>query len=158
KRVPCHDVVIQALQMRRLKRFLRTLLGSRGVERIRSLLNRARLNWLRVASRSTVLARLHYLLFSDAFDREIKAVIAGHLEFERNRSGRESVNYFLRRCLYRLEKGLLMRPRPDLFALDFILPAVEAYSASLPVVNPDEIKWARDVLASYFEVVASLPV
>lgn len=69
----------------------------------------------------------------------------------------------LRRNTHRLEKGLIMRPRRDVFALDYIEETVRAYEAALRAQAdgngpPDEqLQWIGDVLAEYFAVTASHP-
>lgn len=141
-----------------LKRIVRLVVGARGADYLRRLLARGRLAWFRLALRWPVLARLHYLAFSSAFDREIQAVLAGHLAFEENKQGSESVNYFLRRCVHRLEKGLIMRPPRTVFALDFIAAAVDVYRTSYSGLNSDERQWATDVFERYFETVSTHPV
>lgn len=69
----------------------------------------------------------------------------------------------LRRNTHRLEKGLIMRPRREVFALDYIEETVEAYEAALRAQAngnglPDEqLQWVCDVLSEYFAVTASHP-
>ena len=102
--------------------------------------------------------RFYFAFFSDAFDREAKAVVVGHLRHVDNRNGAEATNYFLRRAVHRLEKGLIMQPRKKVFALDYIDEAVTAYECSLQGAGDvDEVCWAHDVLTAYFSVTASHP-
>jgi nitroreductase len=62
----------------------------------------------------------------------------------------------LRRNTHRLEKGLLMRPRRDVFALRYIEETVEAFAkraqanAETPA-DAAELDWSQDVLTAYFE-------
>lgn len=69
----------------------------------------------------------------------------------------------LRRNTHRLEKGLIMRPRRDVFALDYIEETVHAYEAALGSPNDangrgdPELQWACDVLSEYFGITASHP-
>ncbi|WP_460166663.1 nitroreductase family protein [Thermostilla marina] len=70
----------------------------------------------------------------------------------------------LRRNTHRLEKGLIMRPRRDIFALDYIEETVEAYKAALDAVNSggpslegEQLQWMHDVLEDYFSVTGSHP-
>jgi nitroreductase len=69
----------------------------------------------------------------------------------------------LRRNTHRLEKGLIMRPRREVFALDYIEETVKAYEAALAAYAagdgppPEELQWAGDVLREYFAVTASHP-
>ena len=71
---------------------------------------------------------------------------------------------FLIRNTHRLEKGLIMRPRRDVFALDYIEETVKAYEAALsaaqngkPGLPPEQLQWTYDVLAEYFSVTGSHP-
>lgn len=61
----------------------------------------------------------------------------------------------LRRNIHRLEKGLIMRPRRDRFALDYIQETVDNYCqlVSCGLYCQEEIQWASDVLSEYFNAV-----
>ncbi|ASV74972.1 Nitroreductase family protein [Thermogutta terrifontis] len=70
----------------------------------------------------------------------------------------------LRRNTHRLEKGLIMRPRRDVFALDYIEETVKAYEAALKAAQngkhglpAEQLQWTHDVLAEYFAVTGSHP-
>lgn len=145
--------------MEKLKTALKTILPADSIGRLKQYEAQLSLAWLRALSRSTLLRRIHYAFFSDAFDREARAVVGGHLQHEENQSGAESVNYFLRRAIHRIEKGLIMQPRRDVFAVDYITQTVESYRDSLAgTVDRDEVSWAHDVLKSYFETTSNHPV
>ena len=113
---------------------------------------------LPVVARSATLASAYYLLASGAFRREHAATLAGRLRYreqERTLAGHE---YLLRRNVHMLEKGLVMRPRRPVFALEYIDATVRTYAAmrarwaSDPdSVDPTQLRWAHDVLATYFE-------
>ena len=118
---------------------------------------------MRILPISGRLTTLYYGLMNRAFDRETRAVMAGRQVFERNRQAPEETSSILRRNTHRLEKGLLMRPRRSIFALDYIEETVNAY---VFLVNREhkgntdrsnEIKWAHDVLTEYFRVTQSHP-
>ncbi len=91
--------------------------------------------------------------------RERCAVSAGIEEYGARCGG----DTLLIRNTHRLEKGLIMRPRRDVFALDYIEETVNAYAAALQASRngggpcPEELQWAHDVLAEYFAVTASHP-
>lgn len=104
---------------------------------------------------SGFLSSIYYLIFSSAFKRENKAVLAGkvkHVKESKNLQG----NYFLLiRNVHRLEKGLLMRPRREVFATDFIKETVDSYIGIFSKgQNSDnsQLKWFTDVLSEYFRV------
>lgn len=82
------------------------------------------------------------------------------------RRGLELVGFglpLLIRNTHRLEKGLIMRPRRDVFALDYIDETLKAYEAALQAYRrgdgpPAELlQWAGDVLREFFAVTASHP-
>jgi nitroreductase len=99
------------------------------------------------------LAKLFYGWISPRFTREQFAVIQGRARFVR--ASRVSSDPLLRRCIHRLEKGLLMRPRAPTFAEDYIGEAVSAFlvARAIPSHDPEEVAWAQDVLTEYFRVV-----
>ena len=116
-----------------------------------------------VAGRSGFLSSLYYALCSRNFRREHSAVLCGRSRFAAELANPAATSALLRRNIHRLEKGLLMRPRRDVFAVSYIHEAMEFYErvVSNPrhreSYNADELKWAHDVLSSYFTVVGSHP-
>lgn len=116
----------------------------------------------RLFHRGPILPVIYYSLVSPVFRREMRAVMAGkilHLDQTHRNDGNL---YLLVRNTHRLEKGLIMRPRRTVFALDFIEETVLAYQAVMRQALPDQdqqIRWFTDVLHSYFDVVdAANPV
>ncbi|QDU58480.1 nitroreductase family protein [Aeoliella mucimassa] len=103
-----------------------------------------------------------YFVFSGTFRREHRAVLHGklqHTSATKEADDQGSI-YTLRRNVHRLEKGLVYRPRRDVFARDYIGDTVAIYQVLLQ--DPNEriaplLKWAHDVLKEYFSVVASDP-
>jgi len=94
------------------------------------------------------------MLSGEEHVRELMRTMAGRAAFVRNRKGGDGPNYFLRRAVHRIEKGLVMRPRRSVFATEYIEDAVQAFEASLAGnTDPSELRWARDVLTEYFRVV-----
>lgn len=145
--------------MKMLKESLKKVLPRDSIDSLKGLQKKFAIGWIRALSRSATLRRFHYSFFSSAFDREAYAVVVGHLQHEENLSGAEPVNYFLRRAVHRIEKGLIMQPRREVFALDYIGDTVDSYIASLNGnVDRDEVSWAHDVLAEYFAVTSEHPV
>jgi nitroreductase len=119
---------------------------------------------LQLAAKSGFLCSVYYALCSGSFRREHRAVVCGRLKYlkqARNPSGHQ---YLLRRNIHLLEKGLLMRPRRGVFALDDIRETIECYGRALRSwqTSPErigraELQWASDVLTRYFEVVEPHP-
>ena len=81
----------------------------------------------------------------------------------------QRTQYSLRRNIHRLEKGLLMKPRRDIFALGYITETVDSLENILtPSSELDssckeqpgfkEIEWAYEVLNQYFSLGAEHPV
>jgi len=66
----------------------------------------------------------------------------------------------LRRNIHRLEKALIMKPRRDVFARDYILETVEWYAEIVSDLqcgkrhDRSELLWAQNVLDEYFSVVS----
>lgn len=126
--------------------------------RLRSTLGSAR-NRLKIRLRTgtRVERAAYYTFFSDAFRREQRLVAHGHRRYRVDvDAGRHE--FLLRRNIHMLEKGLTMRPRRTTFALDYIEETVELLSQLVrlqpPVLSPEVIQWARDVLSGYFDATA----
>jgi len=111
-----------------------------------------------VARRTGSFSGLYYFAANKQFDREHRAVLAGRHAFEISRTTAGITNSLLRRNIHRLEKGLIMRPRREVFGLDYITETVakyEAIVAELPasrLVQDPEFRWFTDVLSRYFSV------
>lgn len=121
-------------------------------------MNRFRRLLFRVLSSSKRIAALGYALLTTRFDREMHAIaIARHRNL--GHAGMSRSDYALRRGIHRLEKGLVMRPRAAVFALDYINDVVErfAVAARAPEHDQQELCWARDVLSRYFAAVDDHP-
>lgn len=103
--------------------------------------------------KSTFMSSMYYFIFSPAFRRENKAVLAGKVKHMKEAQV-EKANYFLLvRNIHRIEKGLLMRPRRDVFAKDYIKETVDSYIGVMgnQSENPPQLSWFTDVLNSYFD-------
>ena len=112
---------------------------------------------LPLTSRSGIVASVHYLFLSRQFRREHRAVLAGRLAYERGLQAPLRSSPLLRRNVHRLEKGLVMRPRQAVFAEDYIEETVAELERLRRAggLDPIEDKWADDVMAEYFQVVAA---
>ena len=111
-------------------------------------------------SRHPWLASLYYVVVSQKFGREHKAVLSGRNRYHASLRNPADTCFLLRRNTHRLEKGLIMRPRRDVFALDYIEETVNQYAVckELNAVTETELQWVHDVLADYFACVGSSPV
>ena len=112
--------------------------------------------WLSVASRNSFFTKLHFLFIND-FRLEQKGVLSGINRFNDELYKPQSSKFQLRRDIHRLEKGLIMKKRRDIFGLEYIDEAVNLYNVAYE--NKDEfdfneLKWAHDVLEQYFNIVS----
>jgi len=141
-----------------MKTFIRNIMGDNFYSLLKETIESIKLWYLRLCAKSIVLAKI-YVLFSSDYNREIMSTINGHKKFKENGAGEGGVNYFLRRSIHRLEKGLSIRPMKSIFALDYIKQTVEAYvRIEKKYLLDSEAIWARDVLKVYFEVVGDNPI
>ena len=104
---------------------------------------------------NTVLASFFYGLLNHKFSREHHAVLKGKHAYQLKLAQIEKSSFLLRRNIHRLEKGLLMQPRRDVFGEAFIAETIHHFKLALnaPSFDPDELKWASDVLSAYFDAV-----
>ena len=120
---------------------------------MRLIVSHVRLLAISLFSKHRVLASM-YCFVSRKFDIENVAVLAGIKQYNyrlKNSSG-EVTSVFLRRNIHRIEKGLIMQQRRDLFAEDYIIETVDAYKRILDegVLDIGERKWVEDILTKYF--------
>lgn len=103
------------------------------------------------------LASVYYTFFSSQFRREHKAVLQGRLAYEVSLQKINRSCVLLRRNIHRIEKGLIMQPRREIFAEAYIVETVKCYLNAIksPYLCQEERKWATDVLTDYFNIVAS---
>ena len=107
---------------------------------------------------SDLVARLLYGLVKPSFNREQRAVHAGRRRYEQLRQQPDRSSAILRRNTHRIEKGLISRPRRDVFAEDYIGETVEMLRRCAESgVWPEELAWAHDVLEEYFCAVRRTP-
>lgn len=110
---------------------------------------------------SGMLSSVHYI-FSQAFSREHRGVLYGRWLYARELHENKKSSYRLRRNIHMIEKGLCMRSRRKIFAVDYIGDTVEAYERVWTACRDAqhesvELSWAHDVIAKYFSVVGSHP-
>ncbi|AEL26815.1 nitroreductase family protein [Cyclobacterium marinum] len=115
----------------------------------------------KICYKSSILSSLYYVLFSSSFSRENQAVLAGKAKHIRETVKIKSNYFLLVRNTHRLEKGLLMRPRREVFATGFIKETVDSYIGIFEKQkegNDLQSKWFTDVLSEFFKVCKSHPV
>lgn len=112
-----------------------------------------------IVQTSRFLVSVYYLLLNRGFAREQKAILAGRFAYRRNlnRLGKSCV--LLRRNIHRLEKGIVMRPRRNSFAEDYIRETIDVYQRAVLETEwcQEERKWCTDVLREYFALVQDTP-
>jgi hypothetical protein len=125
--------------------------------------NQLQTYYLIVLSRNKILCALHYSIVSLSFYREFFAVFSGKMAYYKNSFHKEGNVFLLRRNTHRIEKGLIMRPLKDVFALEYIGETVENFIAlrqisTLNKFEPSTLQWCEEVLIKYFNTVAPHPV
>lgn len=149
------------------KPLVKTLIAASGFAQLKQIYQKVRtaskFALLEICVKSPKLSSLYYALSSSEMEREHQAVIYGRLQYQKSLTVSPEPQYLLRRNIHRLEKGLIMRPRRDVFALDYLEETVSAYRDLVngQDLNGDrnaELKWAHDVLQKYFSVVADHPI
>jgi nitroreductase len=109
---------------------------------------------------SGFLSSIYYLVLSGAFRRENRAVAAGLVTSRRDMRRQGYSMYFLRQNVHRIEKGLIMKARRAVFAVNYIMATVHAFarhSAALPEGGTTEADWLWSVLNDYFNVSGDHP-
>jgi len=102
--------------------------------------------------RSGFWSSIYYCFFNPAFRREHRATLAGIVK-HLHESKKVKANYFLLvRNIHRIEKGLLMKPKKDVFAKDYIVETIDSFENIWKQASEDhlQIKWFHDVLTEYF--------
>lgn len=116
---------------------------------------------LRIVGRSRFLCVAYYMLFDRSFRREQAAVVNGIVHNMRHHQ-KKPAYFLLRRNIHRLEKGLSMAERKGLFALDYLEETVGAFERCQRYSSQPEsdqlLRWANDVLHTYFVSVGEHPV
>ena len=103
------------------------------------------------------LRALYTFIYSRAVRLELSRIYKSLYENSKKRNGMftERDLFLIRRNTHRLEKGLLMQPRREIFALDYIEEHVNLVIIFMFRLNNDQIKWACEVLDQYFSVTDS---
>ena len=144
--------------LNRIKDVAKRLLAIVWIRRSYETLLRAGLEVL-AANRMTSL--LYSFLSIPSFNREQFATLRGRRDYYRNLGKDRQSRTELRRNIHRLEKGILMRPRRAVFALDYLIETIEFYERAVDQASSGnggddgEMDWAYSVLKQYFATVDS---
>jgi nitroreductase len=142
--------------LKTLKNVAKNLLAITWIRNIYEVVNRV---FLETFGSNRVLAHFFYIFSFLTFNREQSGVLRGRRNYYRNKKRERVTHVELRRNIHRLEKGIIMMPRRDIFARDYITETIEFYeqAANQCKVAPgsmdmSEMDWANNVLTEYFRV------
>jgi len=115
---------------------------------------------IHIMALNSFFASFYYTFFSRVFYSEHRAVLYGRVKYEHRLKNSSEPNVMLRRNIHRMEKGLIMRPRRNVFARTYIDETVLAYAKAVAEYSSDpvyrkELQWAHDVLEEFFSVTDS---
>lgn len=138
-----------------MKKLLRKILPNNLKEQARMLRDFINYTMIVFFSKSKFLSSIYYSLFDNSFHRQHQAVLEGRIKYQQSLVKIEESCTLLRRNIHRLEKGLIMKPRRDVFATGFIAETVDAFqvAAKQNALSGHEGKWFKDVLNEYFSIV-----
>jgi nitroreductase len=145
-------------RVKNIKELIKLVLSNRYVRQSRRLFG---LNVHKFFSATYFLSIPASIVSPFSFMREQRAVRGGKASYYKNiRDMNTKSSVGLRRNIHRLEKALIMKPRRESFAKDYIQETVEWYSRLAGKVkndsnlyDPNEIVWAENVLTEYFKSV-----
>ncbi|RIV83048.1 nitroreductase family protein [Aurantiacibacter zhengii] len=107
-----------------------------------------------VVARSPRVARAYFATLDDGLSREAAAVAAGRARYKKDTYSPQTSYYLLRRNVHRLEKGLIMRPRRPVFAVEYLPETIDVFIRAIESADRnEEHRWAIDVLHEYFNAV-----
>lgn len=143
--------------MKKLKEFVKLLLS---VPIIRKIYDTVMRTIATIGSLNRLTSTLYYWVSFLTFSREQFAVLRGRRKYYKNLNTERDTRVELRRNIHRLEKGILMQPRRDIFARDYITETVEFYQKAINDfeinsgnVDVSELEWSQNVLQQYFDIV-----
>ncbi len=111
-----------------------------------------------VLSRSALIRKVYFSLFSDVFSSEMKMYILGRQHYLERSLFEQSNPSHLRRNIHRLEKGLMAENRRELFGADYLLETVHQFAYSVEELDQCTLNdWAFDVLQQYFQWSPKVP-
>lgn len=139
-----------------LVRLLKRVLPSSAIGWLKQTLINMQLLFVKCFASNGFLASVYYTFFSRQFYREHRAVLLGQLAYWQDLKQSRQSSWLLRRNIHRLEKGLIMQPRREVFAEAYIGETVNCYTDAVRAGSlcAAELKWAHDVLTDYFKIVS----
>lgn len=142
-----------------MKSLLKKIINRKIIAKVRSVLSQFDQKIIPFFACHPILSSFYYSFFSRQFSREHQAVLKGRIAYNQSLLNIENTSVLLRRNTHRLEKGLIMRPRRDMFASAYIEETVDCYTRCVKAgtLCDSELKWATDVLMAYFSAVVVSP-
>jgi nitroreductase len=142
-----------------MKHLLRKLLPQELILKLKNIVSSFDSIIYPVFAKNSFLSSIYYCFFSTQFRREHQSVLQGRIKYQTSLNAIEQSSVLLRRNTHRLEKGLIMQPRRNVFAKAYILETVQCFRKCVnsQSICRDELKWAQDVLKKYFDIVGSSP-
>jgi len=133
-----------------------------GLGKIKKMYRRFDCIWVRVMAKCPYGPTLYYSCFNRSFRREQKANILARIEYDRALRNPSAGSVLLRRNIHRLEKGLTMKERRSVFAVDYIEETVDCFCNYKAICErnekeTEEYEWFRDVLAAFFKMAGDNP-
>lgn len=137
-----------------MKSLLLKLLSKNTKNRIKTFIENTRAGLIRTMSKTRFTSSLYYTFFSTRFYREHQSVLKGSLKYYDDNAKAKDSRVLLRRNVHRLEKGLIMRPRRDVFATRYIQETVDAFvvACNNQQIKKEELDWCVSVLSHFFEI------
>ncbi|WP_404401714.1 nitroreductase family protein [Idiomarina seosinensis] len=138
-----------------MKALLKRLLPKTLIGRLKKAKEQLGSGFIRLMGRSRLLAKLGYGVLSSRFSRENFVTAAGiRRHHQLNQQPQQQTHARLRRNTHRLEKGLLMQPRREVFGLAYLHQLVSDFSdqAAKNDACSEELQWASSVLTEFFLV------
>ncbi len=143
--------------MKQIKKLIQKILSWAPA---RMTLRQINLILLAFGSLNRVTSFIYSLIFFIPFSREQHANIKGKYLYYRNQKKPLVTRAELRRNIHRLEKAMIMRPRRDHFAINYISETVGVYRKAAgqlmhgeSPIDHEEVAWAQHVLEEYFATV-----
>jgi nitroreductase len=130
-------------------------------DRLKNIVSIIKYFLFKVLSINIIFIKIYYI-FSHEYNLEMKHVLKGKVEYYHNLINKKSNVYILRRNIHRIEKGMVMQPRRNIFATGFIGETVLAYKNMMNIFENSEqsnplLEWSSDVLQEYFKITDNHP-
>ena len=142
--------------MNKIKKLVQSILS---IKIINNFINYFSFLILSFGKNNYLTAYIYSLLFPHTFLRESMTVIRGKYQNQKNKLLKTNVSPDLRRNIHRLEKGISITNRKEVFALNYIEETITFFLINIKRLNQEEsidireLIWARDVIENYFQVV-----